>query len=47
MGTSVSPMVTNEDLDRHIAELILKEAKKKAQKYSETGIRAFLRNASQ
>ncbi|KAG6894595.1 hypothetical protein C0992_005471 [Termitomyces sp. T32_za158] len=42
MGTSVSSTVTDEDLDRHVAELILKEAKKKAEKYGTQGIRAFL-----
>ena len=42
MGSSVSPTVTDEDLDRHVAELILKEAKKKAERYQETGIRAYL-----
>ncbi|RDB28365.1 hypothetical protein Hypma_016113 [Hypsizygus marmoreus] len=42
MGSSVSGMVTDEDLDRHVAELILKEAKKKAERYGQHGIRAFL-----
>jgi len=42
MGKSVSSSVTDEDLDRHVAELILKEAKKKADQYSEQGIRAYL-----
>ncbi|CAE7208270.1 unnamed protein product [Rhizoctonia solani] len=42
MGASVSPTVTNEDLDRHVAELILKEAKAKAEKYAKEGIRAYL-----
>lgn len=42
MGTSVSNSVTDEDLDSHVAELILKEAKKKAEQYSEQGIRAYL-----
>jgi hypothetical protein len=42
MGTSVSSSITNEDLDRHVAELILKEAKKKADQYSQQGIRAYL-----
>jgi len=42
MGTSLSPTVTDEDLDRHVAELILKEAKKKAEKYSQHGIRAYI-----
>lgn len=47
MGTSVSSMVQDEDLDRHVAELILKEAKKKALRYGENGVRAYLRNDSQ
>lgn len=42
MGTSLSPTVTDEDLDRHVAELILKEAKKKAERYSQQGIRAYI-----
>jgi hypothetical protein len=42
MGASVSTSVTYEDLDRHVAELILKEAKKKAEQYDKQGIRAYL-----
>jgi hypothetical protein len=42
MGTSLSSSVTDEDLDRHVAELILKEAKKKAEQYGQQGIRAYL-----
>ncbi|KAG8742533.1 hypothetical protein FRC10_001300 [Ceratobasidium sp. 414] len=42
MGASVAPTVTDEDLDRHVAELILKEAKAKAEKYATDGIRAYL-----
>ncbi|KAG8715940.1 hypothetical protein FRC11_012559 [Ceratobasidium sp. 423] len=42
MGASVSSTVTDEDLDRHVAELILKEAKTKAEKYAKEGIRAYL-----
>ncbi|CAE6452221.1 unnamed protein product [Rhizoctonia solani] len=42
MGASVSTTVTDEDLDRHVAELILKEAKTKAEKYDKEGIRAYL-----
>ncbi|KAF8899298.1 hypothetical protein BD779DRAFT_1795755 [Infundibulicybe gibba] len=42
MGSSVSNTVTDSDLDRHVAELILKEAKKKAERYGEHGIRAYL-----
>ncbi|CAA7265864.1 unnamed protein product [Cyclocybe aegerita] len=42
MGTSVSSTVTDDDLDRHVAELILREAKKKAEKYGQQGIRAYI-----
>jgi len=34
--------ITEEDLDRQVAELILKEAKKKAEKYGQNGIRAYI-----
>ncbi|KAJ7170223.1 hypothetical protein C8R46DRAFT_896615 [Mycena filopes] len=44
MGTSVSSQVTNEELDKHVAELILKEAKKKAERFGQDGIRAYLRS---
>ncbi|KAJ7754964.1 hypothetical protein DFH07DRAFT_940931 [Mycena maculata] len=44
MGTSVSPQVTDEELDKHVAELILKEAKKKAERFGQDGIRAYLRS---
>ncbi|KAJ7492293.1 hypothetical protein FB451DRAFT_1217751 [Mycena latifolia] len=43
MGTSVS-QVTDADLDKHVAELILKEAKKKAERFGQDGIRAYLRS---
>ena len=42
MGTSVSSTVTDEELDRHVAELILKEAKQKAERYLQEGVRAYL-----
>ncbi|KAI0030148.1 hypothetical protein K488DRAFT_72420 [Vararia minispora EC-137] len=43
MGSSVPNTVADDDLDRHVAELILKEAKQKAEKYAgKDGIRAFL-----
>lgn len=35
-------MVTDDDLDRHVAELIVKEAKKKAEQYGQKGIRAYI-----
>ena len=42
MGASVSNSVADDDLDRHVAELILKEAKQKLEKYNKDGIRAYL-----
>lgn len=42
MGTTVSSTVTDEKLDRHVAELILKEAKQKAERYLQDGVRAYL-----
>ena len=42
MGASVSSTVIDEDLDRHVAELILKEAKKKAEQYGKQGVSAYL-----
>ena len=42
MGTSLPTNLSDEDLDRHVAELILKEAKKKADQYDKQGIRAYL-----
>ncbi|KAK0217607.1 hypothetical protein EDD85DRAFT_942503 [Armillaria nabsnona] len=42
MGTSVSSTVTDEDLDRHVAELLIKDAKKRAERYGQQGIRAYL-----
>ena len=43
MGAAVPATVDDGDLDRHVAELIMKEAKEKASKYAASeGIRAFL-----
>ncbi|TDL19425.1 hypothetical protein BD410DRAFT_900273 [Rickenella mellea] len=42
MGTSVTSKVTDEDLDKHVAELILKEAKQKAERYLKDGVHAYL-----
>lgn len=42
MGASVSNTVNDEDLDRHVAELILKEAKQNAERYGKDGIQAYL-----
>lgn len=44
MGTSLTSTVTDADLDRHVAELILKEAKRKAERYKEHGVHAFVTN---
>jgi hypothetical protein len=44
MGKSVSDNVRDEDLDHHVAELILKEAKQKGERYNTDGIRAYLKN---
>ena len=45
MGASVPNTVADEDLDRHVADLILREAKQKAEKYGKDGIRAYLPQA--
>ncbi|KAI0066669.1 hypothetical protein BV25DRAFT_1988402 [Artomyces pyxidatus] len=45
MGASVSSTVTDDDLDRHVAELILKEARQKAERYGKDGYKAFLPQA--
>ncbi|KAG1742749.1 uncharacterized protein EDB91DRAFT_1247556 [Suillus paluster] len=45
MGTTISPSITDDDLDRHVAELILREAKRKAESYGEVGIKAYLPTA--
>jgi hypothetical protein len=43
MGASVSATVKDEDLDRYVAELILKEAKQAEEMYKgKDGIRAYL-----
>ncbi|KAG6380711.1 hypothetical protein JVT61DRAFT_5089 [Boletus reticuloceps] len=42
VGTSVLSTVPDEDLDKHVAELILKEAKQKAESYSKLGVKAYL-----
>jgi hypothetical protein len=43
MGASVSSTVKDEDLDRYVAELILKEAKQSEERYKgKDGIRAYL-----
>ena len=42
MGTSISNTVTDNDLDRNVADLIVKEAKRKAEHYRQHGIRAYI-----
>lgn len=43
LGASVSPSVKDEDLDRYVAELIMKEAKQSEERYKgKEGIRAYL-----
>lgn len=44
MGSLVSNDVADTDLDRHVAELILKEAKQKGERYNTDGIQAYLKN---
>ncbi|KAJ6609356.1 hypothetical protein B0H10DRAFT_2225995 [Mycena sp. CBHHK59/15] len=47
MGTTTSTslnMVSDADLDKAVADLILKEAKKKAERFGQDGIRAYLRS---
>jgi hypothetical protein len=46
MGSSITHKVTDDELDRHVADLILKEAKKKAERYGQHGIRAYLSSAA-
>lgn len=42
LGASVSAEVTDEDLDKHVADLILREAKQKEEKYlGKEGVRAY------
>ena len=41
-GASVPSTVTDEELDRAVAELIRKEALQKAERYTKDGIRAYL-----
>ncbi|KAG8899134.1 hypothetical protein FRC01_010647, partial [Tulasnella sp. 417] len=42
LGASVSSQVTDEDLDKHVADLILREAKQKEEKsFGKEGVRAY------
>ena len=46
MGASVPDTITDEDLDRHVAQLILQEAKQREERYQgKEGIRAYLPDA--
>ena len=45
MGASVPSTVQDDDLDRHVADLILKEAKRKAENYAKNGFKAYISNA--
>ncbi|KAJ7597773.1 hypothetical protein C8J56DRAFT_1001552 [Mycena floridula] len=42
IGPTMSSTVTDEDLDRHVKELLVKDAKKRAERYGQQGIRAYL-----
>lgn len=42
MGQSLPDTITDEELDRHVADLIVKEAKQKAEQYLKTGVQAYL-----
>ncbi|KAJ3786678.1 hypothetical protein GGU10DRAFT_266462 [Lentinula aff. detonsa] len=42
MGTSISPTVTDEELDKHVRDLLIRDAKKRAERYGQQGIRAYL-----
>lgn len=44
IGSSLPPTVTDQDLDKHVAELILREAKKKAETYKQHGVHALVSN---
>lgn len=42
LGTSLSSEVPDDDLDKHVADLILREAKQKEEKYlGKEGVRAY------
>ncbi len=42
VGASVPSSVTDDELDKAVAELILKEAKQKAERYLKDGVQAYL-----
>jgi hypothetical protein len=42
MGSAVPASVSEADLDAHVAQLILKEAKQKAERYAQLGIAALV-----
>jgi hypothetical protein len=42
MGTSIPETVGDDELDKAVKELLVKEAKKRAEKFGEQGMRAYL-----
>lgn len=42
MGSAVSNSVADDDLDQHVKQLIMQEAKKREERYGQHGIRAYL-----
>lgn len=42
MGSSVPNGAQEDEVDRYVQELILREAKQKAERYSSLGIQAYL-----
>ena len=42
VGSSVPSSVQEDEVDRYVQELILKEAKQKAERYDNLGIQAYL-----
>ena len=42
VGSSVPTNVTDEELDRYVADLIIREAKQKAERYLKEGVEAYL-----
>lgn len=42
MGSSVPSTVADDDLDAHVRDLLIKDAKKRAERFSQLGIRAYL-----
>ena len=42
MGSSIPSSVQEDEVDRYVQELILKEAKQKAERYGTLGVQAYL-----